>query len=355
MFIAQNNKWMRTLFFDEVSLVPFPHVDKITYSKEVNRLTEVVRAGKVYKTEKMSKYKTRQDTNAIQALGRIDAYEVVPELSEILGNTNDKELRDKIITVFGMFSRGVDPHSLEPFLNQENAITAVGEIHHPESGAILLDYVRKKNNSSDLSTEKKASLALALARQNQIEEAAGIIEEIIGTEDKIPYSIGIALDLLPVESSKRLLNQYLEKRYYEYYHVIKESLRKNCDENIAGNILNGLVSKKGSLSSDLIEILSGHINKSHIPLLIEGSRKEHDVSMRSFCLYMLGKLKAKEGIPVAEDASSDANWVIKVNGICALGQIGDSSAIPIIKKVEEDENFVVRSAAAWSIAKLGIN
>ena len=350
MFIAKGSQWLRTAYFNEVSLVPFPpHVNETKYSQEVSRLMEIVRAGKIYETNARE---VRLDTEAIRHLGLLDAYEAVPELAEILATSQDEEVLERIIWAFGYFSQGVDPHLLKPFLNREGAITALGKIDHPESSRILLNYARKVKNLPEVNMKKEAALALALARQNQFEEASRMIEKIIRTEDEISYSTGIALALLPIKESRRLLNQYLKRHDYEYAFEIKEALRKSADGEIAGKMLQALISENKPLPSDLIEILSNRLNQSHIPLLIEGSQEKHHPSLRNFCLYILGRLKAKEAMIVVEKALTDSNWIVRVNAVGALGQIGDPSALPLLEKAKGDENLAVQAAVAWSLAKL---
>ena len=355
IFIARNSDWFRTTYFDETSFVPFPHVNKSQYYKEVNRLMEIIRNGESYETEVWSEEKTRRDTEAIRYLGRVDAYEAVPELTEILQNTEDEEISDRIINTFGVFSQGVDPHSLESFLNEESTIDTLGRIHHPESSKILLDYAQKVRSLSDVSIEKNIDLALALARQNQFEEASRIMEKIIRTEDEIPYSIGMALGLIPAKELKPLLNQCLAKHDYKYTDEIKEALRKGCDEEMAGKMLQSLISNNKPIPSDLIEILSNHLNQIHIPLLIEGSNEKYQKSLRTFCLYMLGSVKAKEATTVVEQALTDSNWIVRLNAVCALGQLGNSSALSLLKKARQDENLAVQAAAAWSLKEFGGN
>ncbi len=326
------------------ALFPFPMLIKVSIIKKLTVLW------KSLETEKV-----RRDTEAIRYLGRVDAYEAVPELTEILQNTEDEEISDKIISAFGVFSQDVDPHSIESFLDEESAIDTLGRIHHPESSRMLLDYAQKVKSLSDVSIEKNIDLALALARRSQFEEASGIIEKIIRTEGKMCYSIGTALVLLPAKQLKPLLSQYLDKHDYKYADEIKEVLRKGCDEEIAGKMLQALISNNKPIPSDLIEILSNHLNQIHIPLLIEGSDEKYQNSLRTFCLYMLGSVKAKEATTGVKQALTDSHWIVRLNAVCALGQLGDSSALSLLKEARQDENLAVQAAAAWSLKELGGN
>lgn len=345
-FLLKHGNFLRASCLNETSLAPPPYVNSEIYAQESDKLTKIAKNVGAHKNDKRLG-RTRSDIQTIWDLGRVDAYEKVPELIQILNNSKDMEVTNKIIETLGNFSQGVDPSVLKPFLNNTKTIDTLGKIAHPDAAKILVKY------SLSALPSQETALALALARQKRFAESTGIVRKVL-TEKKIDIgSIEQTLVLLPDAESTNLLKLYFEKNGYEAAGKIENStLRKGCDGEMAGKILQSLISRNGHVPESLIEVLSNHLNKTHTPLLLDGSKKEINASLRSFCIYMLGALKVKEATQIIKEATGDFDWTVRLNAVCALGDLGGMSDLPFLEAATKDKNLAVQAAASWSIKKL---
>ncbi len=345
-FLLKHGNFLRASYLNETSLAPPPYVNSEIYAQESDKLTKIAKNVGAYKNDKLLG-RTHSDIPAIGDLGRVDAYEKVPELIQILNNSKDMDVINKIIETLGNFSQGVDPNVLKPFLNNAGTIGTLGKVAHPDAAKILVKY------SLSALPSQETALALALARQKRFAESTGIVRKVL-TEKKVAIgSIEETLALLPEVESTSLLRLYFEKNGYEAAGRIENStLRKGCNGEIAGKILQSLISRNDHVPESLIEVLSNHLNKTHIPLLFDGSKKGINASLRSFCIYMLGTLRAKEATQIIKEATGDFDWTVRLNAVCALGDLGGMSTLPFLEAAIKDKNLAVQAAASWSLKKL---
>ncbi len=85
------------------------------------------------------------------------------------------------------------------------------------------------------------------------------------------------------------------------------------------------------------------------PLMESYSRLDPEVA-----LWALGRIGAKEALPVITGAVSDPDWKIRLAAVQALAALADGRAVPVLKKALEDEEWVVREWAARALEDITV-
>ncbi|MCS7265295.1 MAG: HEAT repeat domain-containing protein [Armatimonadetes bacterium] len=93
-----------------------------------------------------------------------------------------------------------------------------------------------------------------------------------------------------------------------------------------------------------------NIGEEAIPAIMEGAKKTA-TKLRAFRL--LGRLKAKEAVPVLIEGLNDRKPEIRSMAAWALGEIGDQRAVEALERTLDDKVDEVRREAALALGKLG--
>ena len=87
-------------------------------------------------------------------------------------------------------------------------------------------------------------------------------------------------------------------------------------------------------------------------LLAALKNEELEVNLRAMAAFAVGKLKAREAIPVLTDLLEQAPTYLRRNAIIALGLIGDPSALGALDQTIRSEDQVLSKKAIESIGYL---
>jgi HEAT repeat protein len=71
-------------------------------------------------------------------------------------------------------------------------------------------------------------------------------------------------------------------------------------------------------------------------------------------LWALGRIGAREALPLITGAVSDPDWKIRLAAVQALAALADGRAMPVLKKALEDEEWVVREWAARALEDITV-
>lgn len=155
----------------------------------------------------------------------------------------------------------------------------------------------------------------------------------------------LILFLIPIACSPKLsdIDKYSEGAKKGKLDSIKKlvKLLKHPDEDIKVKAYQGLISIPEEARNKTIE------------LTMELLKENKDDVTREFAIGLLGKLKAKNSVPILIELAKDKNFIRRYVIFSALGEIQDESAIDAIIEALKDEKEDVRKYAARALIKIG--
>lgn len=92
--------------------------------------------------------------------------------------------------------------------------------------------------------------------------------------------------------------------------------------------------------------------RSGTPVYLEMALKDEDPAVRREAGWALGRVRAKEALPVLLGFAASEDGLFRGTGSVALGDLGDPRAVPALMRLLEDPSIPVRTAAANALLSL---
>jgi len=131
--------------------------------------------------------------------------------------------------------------------------------------------------------------------------------------------------------------------------VAAASLGKLRYSKAAPQLVRALADKSERVQSHA-ELALENIGEEAIPAVMEGAKR---TATRFRAFRLLGRLKARQAVPLLVEGLRDRKPEIRTIAAWALGEIGDPTAIPALQQLLGDKNPEVRREAVIALGKLG--
>jgi HEAT repeat protein len=305
----------------------------------------------------------------VEAIVRINAREIIPDLIQIIKNSYDDDRPPVASNALILLDAKETIPELVKLLQSDNAdtrgaaIRILGKMNHRESIPQIIDLLN--DSSAKVKNESLKTLALLNAK-----ESIPNIIPLLNDDSVDERTVIEALVKLNVRESipelKKLLQEELSKK------------REDIGDNVMGRVIIGALWKLEAKEaiSDLIQILK---NKDEIQLhdsviialaklgeraIIPDVRERIKVgftpsedlldipNISSFvAAYALAELSVTESIPELIELMSDNNIKYPA-AIYALGKLGARQAIPQIAPLLQSDDLIVRYTAIEALGNL---
>lgn len=283
-------------------------------------------------------------------IGELRYKKAVVDLVDRLQNDVDPEVRSACAYALGNIGA---KFAIGPLLDVMNnakeempvrlaAALALGQMGSRQGIKFLIDQLK----SSD---EKIRSSAVEALRMIGKQATSMLIE---AAKSKDPLQRWGAIAALGETSDPKavpILLKGLKDEDENIRAVAAVSLGKLRYEKVASQLVAAMADKSERVQA-CAEWALENIGKKAIPEIMEGAKRTA-IRLRAFRL--LGRLKAREALPILIDGLDDRKPEIRAMAAWALGEIGDERAIPELQQLLKDKDPEVRREAVIALGKLG--